>query len=223
MASLYEKFFNKKPPFSESKFKKEQDTPHPGSLISNKSRDLLQSKNFTPESITEIERYFDIFSRDPKPVEMYIEQMATEGRSDIKNFSKFMHPDDKMKLGDYNYMGGKVYDMMYRKETKSGQKATKKLLKSNWLKPAVGVSTGVWNTIAGTAELGAALSDLTFDTKTLAVVEKALPAVELMDLYGDKQGSVAKFTSILVQYGLGWGLARTVAQKVIGKLAKSGW
>ena len=220
MASLYEKYFGKKPPLSESKFKKEQDTPSPGSLLSNKYRGLISELNFTPENKIEIERFLDIFSRDTKPVEMYIEEMATEGRSDIKNFSKFMHPDDKMKWGDYNYMGGKVYDMMYRKETKSGQEGTKKLLKSNWMQLPLGVSTGVWNTIAGTAELGASLSDLNLDTEYLPIVEKALPAIDLMDLYGDKQGSVAKFTSILVQYGLGWGIARTIATKVIGKLAK---
>ena len=220
MPSLYEKFFNKKPPFSESKFKQEQKTASPGSLISDESRELISNSNFTPESITEIERYFDIFSRNTKPVEMYIQQLATEGRSDIKNFIKFMDPADKMKWGDYNYLGKKPYDMMYRKETKQAKEATNKMLTSGWMQPAIGVSSGIYNTIAGTAELGAALSDLTLDTDVLSVVEKALPAAELMDIYGDKAGSVAKFTSILVQYGLGWGIARKVAQKVIGKLAK---
>ena len=217
MASLYEKFFNKKPPLSgKSKFRHEADnrpalipTTHEG-----------QYNELQPHIKKDVLRYMHIFSRDSTPVIKYIEEMFETGKSDINNFTKFMHPDDKFKWGDFKYMGSKPYDMMYRKDTKEGKKTTKQFLKSPWMAPAVGVSTGVWNTIAGTAELGAALSDLTFDTDVLAKVEKALPAVELMDLYGDKAGSVAKFTSILVQYGLGWGLARTVAQKVIGKLAK---
>ncbi len=217
MASLYEKFFNKKPPLSgKSKFQEEAENP-PGIL----SRDYIKKvQNFTPESKEDIRRFMHLFSRNLKPLEMYIDQMSTEGRSDIKNFSKFMHPEDKMKWADYNYLGKKTYDMTYRKDTKRGQQIQKEFTTSPWLQIPAGVSTGVWNTIAGTAELGAALSDLALDTEYLPIIEKALPAVELMDIYGDKAGSVAKFTSILVQYGLGWGIARKIAQKVIGKLAK---
>ena len=107
------------------------------------------------------------------------------------------------------------------KDTQEGKETTDKILTSSWMQPAIGVSTGVYQTIAGTAELGAALSDLYLDTDALSKVEKALPAVDLMDVYGDSRGSVAKFTSILVQYGLGWGIARKIATKVIGKMAKT--
>ena len=217
MPSLYEKFFNKKPPLSgKSKFQEKADEPQ-----AELPKKYHSSLKYIPHNKQkEIARYLHIFNSNPEVVFKYIDQLTTEGKSDINNFTKFMHPDDKMKWSDFKYMGGKPYDMMYRKDTKEGKKTTKQFLKSPWMAPAVGVSTGVWNTIAGTAELGAALSDLTFDTKTLAVVERALPSIELMDLYGDKAGSIAKFTSILVQYGLGFGLARTVATKVIGKLAK---
>ena len=57
------------------------------------------------------------------------------------------------------------------------------------MQPAIGVSTGIYQTIAGTAELGAALSDLYLDTDALSKVEKALPAIDLMDVYGDSRGS----------------------------------
>ena len=217
MASLYEKFFNKKPPLS-GKSKFQQEAENPPTLL---SRDYIKKvKNFTPQSKEDIRRFMHLFSRDLKPLEMYIDQMSTEGRSDIKNFTKFMHPDDKMKWGDYNYLGKKTYDMTYRKDTKRGQQIQKEFTTSPWLQVPAGVSTGVWNTIAGTAELGAALSDLALDTDYLPIIEKALPSIELMDIYGDKAGSVAKFSSILVQYGLGFGIARKIATKVIGKLAK---
>ena len=199
MASLYEKFFNKKPPLS-GKSKFQQEAENPPTIL---SRDYIKkTQNFTPESKEDIRRFMHLFSRDLKPLEMYIDQMSTEGRSDIKNFTKFMHPDDKMKWGDYNYLGKKTYDMTYRKDTKRGQQIQKEFTTSPWLQVPAGVSTGVWNTIAGTAELGAALSDLALDTDYLPIIEKALPSIELMDIYGDKAGSVAKFSSILVQYGL---------------------
>ena len=217
MASLYEKYFGKKPPLSgKSKFQQEADNP-PAILSDDYIRKV---QNFTSQSKEDIRRFMHLFSRDLKPLEMYIDQMATEGRSDIKNFTKFMHPKDKMKWSDYNYQGKKVYDMTYRKNTKKGQDTQKEFLQSGWLQIPIGVSSGAYNTIAGTAELGASLSDLYLDTDVLAKVEKALPAIDLMDVYGDKAGSVAKFTSILVQYGTGWGIARKIAQKVIGKLAK---
>jgi hypothetical protein len=85
----------------------------------------------------------------------------------------------------------------------------------------IGPATGIYNTFAGITELGAALIDLGLDTNTLATVEKVLPAIDMMDLYGDQAGSIAKFTSLLTQYGTGWGIARKIAQKVITKAAKN--
>ena len=132
-----------------------------------------------------------------------------------------MSEKDRRKYKDYIYTGKGVYDMTYRKDSYEGKNTTDKMITSGWMQPAIGGSTGVYQTIAGTAELGAALSDLYLDTDALSKVEKALPAIDLMDVYGDSRGSVAKFTSILVQYGLGWGIARKIATKVIGKMAKT--
>ena len=148
MASLYEKFFGKAPPLSgKSKFEQEADNP-PAILSDDYIRKV---QNFTPQSKEDIRRFMHLFSRDLKPLEMYIDQMTTEGRSDIKNFTKFMHPEDKMKWSDYNYQGKKVYDMTYRKNTKKGQEIQKEFLQSGWLQLPIGVSSGAYNTVAGIA------------------------------------------------------------------------
>ena len=47
-----------------------------------------------------------------------------------------------------------------------------------------------------------------------------MPAIDLMDIYGDKEGSIAKFTSILTQYGTGFGIARKISSKLINTVAK---
>ena len=110
--------------------------------------------------------------------------------------------------------------MMYRKDTENAKRARQKVIEDPLMQPLVGISTGVLNTAAGIAEMGAALTDLALDTETLEKVQKAIPAIDLMDVYGDQKGSIAKFTSILVQYGTGFGIARKIATKVIGSLAK---
>ena len=204
--------FSNKP----SKFKtlREQPAAFLPDSYESKMDDLL------PHIQKDVLRYLHIFNNDITPVLKYIDEMSTEGKSDIENFTKLMSDKDKMKWGDYKWRGKKPYDMMYRRHTKSAKDSTQAMLRHPLMQLPVGVSTGVYNTLAGTAELAASLSDLSLDTDTLSKVEKALPAIDLMDIYGDSAGSVAKFTSILVQYGLGWGIARKIAQKVIGKLAK---
>ena len=42
-----------------------------------------------------------------------------------------------------------------------------------------------------------------------------------MEVYGDSRGSIAKMTSVLVQYGLGFGVARQIAKRLITKVAKT--
>ena len=204
--------FSNKP----SKFKtlREQPAAFLPDSYESKMDDLL------PHIQKDVLRYLHIFNNDITPVLKYIDEMSTEGKSDIENFTKLMSDKDKMKWGDYKWRGKKPYDMMYRRHTKSAKDSTQAMLRHPLMQLPVGVSTGVYNTLAGTAELAASLSDLSLDTDTLSKVEKALPAIDLMDIYGDSAGSVAKFTSILVQYGLGWGIARKIAQKVIGKLAR---
>ena len=179
-----------------------------------------QLRYFTGPEQDKILRYTHIFSNDLTPVLNYIDEMATEGRSNIKNHIKNSSKEDQMKWSDYKYLGDTQYDMMYRKQSPKAVKARKQVITSTPAQVGIGIGTGIWNTIAGTAELGAALADLALDTDTLSKVEKALPAVDLLDIYGDREGSIAKFTSILVQYGTGWGVARKIAQKVIGRMAK---
>ena len=220
MASLWEKLTGTPPPFSgKSKFRKDSEAPAadlPGEYIT--AFDSLQAHDRE-----DIQRFLHIFNNDITPVLKYIDEKSTTGKSDIKNYLKFAHPKDKMKWGDYNYMGKKPYDMMYRKGTKKAEQATQEMLRHPVVQPFVGVSTGIWNTAAGIAELGAALTDVIspLDTDTLSKVEKAIPSIDLLDIYGDKAGSIAKFTSILVQYGLGFGIARKIATKLITRLAKT--
>ena len=203
-------------PAKPSKFKKLREQP------AAELPDAYESKmeDLPAHVRKDVRRYLHIFNNDITPVLKYMDELTTVGKSDIENFTKLMSDEDKMKWGDYKWRGKKPYDMMYRRDTQEAKDSTQQMLTHPLMQPVVGVSTGIWNTIAGTAELGAALSDLGLDTDTLSKVEKALPAVDLMDIYGDSAGSVAKFSSILVQYGLGWGVARKIAQKVIGKLAK---
>ena len=93
-----------------------------------------------------------------------------------------------------------------------------------FLKPVVriplGAVAGAYEAIGGMAELGAILSDLALDTETLETVRKALPRINLDEVYGDKDGASAKFTSLLVQYGTPFGLARKAASKLMNKLAE---
>ena len=42
-----------------------------------------------------------------------------------------------------------------------------------------------------------------------------------MEVYGESRGSIAKMTSVLVQYGIGFGVARQIAKKLITKVAKT--
>ena len=48
-------------------------------------------------------------------------------------------------------------------------------------------------------------------------MQRALPEIDLDEVYGNEAGGVAKFTSILTQYGTGFALAQKIAKKVVGK------
>ena len=109
---------------------------------------------------------------------------------------------------------------MYRKD-EAGDKARKKYgfkTCASKIGPGVGLYTGV----RGTAELVSALSDLYLDlTETMDNVQKALPEIDLDDIYGEDAGGVAKFTSLLTQYGTGFAVAQKIAKKLFGKAAKT--
>ena len=172
----------------------------------------------------DIDRYLQVFNNDVTPVLNFIDELVIEGKSDYfknkKRVKDEAHPKDLIKFSDLEYLGKTQYDMMYRKDTENAKRARKKVISHPLMQPAVGISTGVINTATGIAEMGAALTDLALDTDTLSTVEKVMPAIDLMDIYGDKEGSIAKFTSILTQYGTGFGIARKISSKLINTLAK---
>ena len=176
------------------------------------------------ESQLDIERYQHVFSNDLTPVMKYIDELF-EGKEDyfdnIKKVKEDANEKDIIKFSDLEYFGKTGYDMMYRKDSENAKRGRRKIRENPVAQMFIGPTTGIYNTVAGITELGAALIDLKLDTNTLATVEKVLPAIDLMDLYGDQAGSIAKFTSLLTQYGTGWGVARKVAQKVITKAAKN--
>ena len=219
MASLYEKWTGKEAPFSKSRFRTEAETP--AAELPEKYK--IKVEELPTGTQLDVERYLHIFNNDITPVINFIDELF-EGKSDYfenkKKVKEEAHPDDLIKFSDFEYLGKTSYDMMYRKDTENAKRGVKKIIEHPLMQPQVGIATGLWNTAAGIAELGAVLSDLTLDTDTLETVEKALPAIDMMDLYGDRKGSVAKFTSILTQFGTGFGLARKIATKTIGAVAK---
>ena len=94
-------------------------------------------------------------------------------------------------------------------------------MESKFVQLQLGPGHGLYTAARGTAELVASLSDLYLDTETLDNVQRALPEVDLTDVYGDDAGGVAKFTSILTQYGTGFALAQKIAKRLIGKATKN--
>ena len=171
MVALWTKLTGEEVPFAKSKVK-EQAKEFSAELPSEYEDKFA---NLPRHIRDDVSRYLHIFNNDITPVLKYIDEMSTEGRSEyFKNqdqVEKDMSEKDKRKYKDYIYTGKGVYDMTYRKDTQKGKDTTDKMLTSGWVQPAVGVATGVYQTIAGTAELGAALSDLYLDTDALSKVE----------------------------------------------------
>ena len=198
-----------------------KDETVPGELSSDYERKI---EDLPAETQQDIERYKHVFSNDLTPVMKYIDELF-EGKEDYfdnkKKVKEDANEEDVIKFSDLEYFGKSGYDLMYRKESENAKRARRKIIENPGAQMFIGPATGLYNTAAGIAELGAALIDLNLDTNTLATVEKVLPAIDMMDLYGDQAGSIAKFTSLLTQYGTGWGIARKIAQKVITKAAKN--
>ena len=172
----------------------------------------------------DVDRYLNIFKNDPTPVIKYIDEYREKGYSDyFKNSKNFVDIADKKDLGryaDYNYLGKGAYDALYRKD-ETGDKARQKVLDSKLVQAQIGVSSGLYTAVRGTAETISALSDLYLDTETMDNVQKALPEMNLDDLYGEDSGGVAKFTSLLTQYGTGFAIAQKIAKRLFGRAAKT--
>jgi len=172
----------------------------------------------------DVDRYLNIFKNDPTPVIQFLDQYKKEGYSDyFKDIDNFKDIADKKDFGrflDFNYLGKGSYDALYRKD-EAGDKARKIVMDSKLTQAVIGPGQGLYTAVRGTAETISALSDLYLDTETLDNVQKALPEMSLDEIYGEDAGGVAKFTSLLTQYGTGFAIAQKIAKKLFGKAAKT--
>ena len=138
----------------------------------------------------------------------------------FKNSSKFADKANKKDLGryaDFNFLGKGGYDALYR-DDEAGEKARKKVMESKLVQAQLGPGVSLYTGVRGTAELLSALSDLYLDTETLDNVQKVLPEIDLNEVYGNEAGGVAKFTSLMTQYGTGFAVAQKIAKKILVKL-----
>jgi hypothetical protein len=172
----------------------------------------------------DVDRYLNIFRNDPTPVIQFLDEYRKDGYSeyfkDSKNFTDIADKKDLNRFLDFNYLGKGSYDALYRKD-EAGDKARQKVMDSKLTQAVVGPGQGLYTAVRGTAETISALSDLYLDTETLDNVQKALPEIDLDDIYGDNAGGVAKFTSLLTQYGTGFAVAQKIAKRLFGKAAKT--
>ena len=172
----------------------------------------------------ETDRLLQIFNKDTTIVKKYIDSVI-EGNpidlTDKKIVEALAHPDDMGKWADFQYLGKGRYDLAYRKDSNEGKNAARKVKESTMGKLTVGASTGLYNMYQGSAELVAVLGD-TFNLtdNALEKLEKTLPAIDLNEVYREGEGGLAKFTSVLVQYGFGFGVASAIAKKIIKTGAK---
>ena len=200
----------------------DEDRNKPAAVLDESYKDFVQT---LPEEVQlDIDRYLNIFRNNPEPVIEFIEEYKNKGYSDYfkdsKNFTDIADKKDLGRYADYNYLGGGAYDALYRKDD-AGDQARKKVMESKFVQLQLGPGHGLYTAARGTAELVASLSDLYLDTETLDNVQKALPEIDLTEIYGDEAGGVAKFTSILTQYGTGFALAQKIAKRLIGKATKN--
>ena len=195
-----------------------EDANKPSAILDDNYKDYVEE---LPADVQiDVDRYLNIFRNDPTPVIEFLDEYKKEGYSEYfknsKNFSDIADKKDMGRYADFNMMGGGAYDALYRKDD-AGDKARKKVMESKLVQASLGPGHGIYTAARGTAELVSALSDLYLDTETLDNVQKALPELDLDEVYGNEAGGVAKFTSILTQYGTGFALAQKIAKKVIGK------
>jgi hypothetical protein len=173
----------------------------------------------------DVARYKNIFRETPEVLENYLKEYRDKGFSNYIEEGKFyddleLRGDDQLRLQDYNFLGKGMYDAAYRKD-QAGGKARQKILESVPGQLATGVSVGLGSAVRGTAELVASLSDLYLDTEILDNVERALGDVDINKIYEGDAGTLARFTSILTQYGTGFAVAQKIVKKVAGKAIKT--
>ena len=200
----------------------DEDRNKPAAVLDENYREFVL--DLPGEVQADVDRYLNVFRNDPTPVIQFLDEYKEKGYSDyFKDSSKFRDIADKKDLGRYsdlNFLGNGAYDALYRKDD-AGDKARKKVMDSKLVQAQVGPATGLYTGVRGTAELVAALSDLYLDTETLDNVQRALPELDLNEIYGDDAGGIAKFTSLLTQYGTGFAVAQKIAKKLFNPALKS--
>jgi len=174
----------------------------------------------------DVARYKNIFKETPIVLENFLNEYKDKGFSDYIEKGTFykegikLAKKDQLRYQDYNYLGKGSYDALYRKD-KAGDEARQKIVESIPGQIAVGVSTGLGTAVRGTAELVASLSDLYLDTEVLDNVERALGDVDINKIYDGDAGTLARFTSLLTQYGTGFAIAQKIVKKIAGKAIKT--
>ena len=200
----------------------DEDRNKPAAVLDENYREFVL--DLPGEVQADVDRYLNVFRNDPTPVIQFLDEYKEKGYSDyFKDSSRFRDIADKKDLGRYsdlNFLGNGAYDALYRKDD-AGDKARKKVMDSKLVQAQVGPATGLYTGVRGTAELVAALSDLYLDTETLDNVQRALPELDLNEIYGDDAGGIAKFTSLLTQYGTGFAVAQKIAKKLFNPALKS--
>ena len=206
----------------EPMIKADEDTNKPAAILDENYREFVL--DLPGEVQADVDRYLNVFRNDPTPVIQFLDEYKEKGYSDyFKDSSKFRDIADKKDLGRYsdlNFLGNGAYDALYRKDD-AGDKARKKVMDSKLVQTTVGPAVGLYQGVRGSAELVSALSDLYLDTETLDNVQRALPELDLNEIYGNDAGGIAKFTSLLTQYGTGFAVAQKIAKKLFSPALKS--
>ena len=199
-----------------------EDANKPSAVLDDAYSDFVLE--LPAEVQADVDRYLNIFRNDPTPVIQFLDEYKKEGYSDYfkdsKNFTDIADKKDLGRFADFNFLGKGSYDALYRKD-EAGDKARQKVMESKLTQAVIGPGQGLYTAVRGTAETISALSDLYLDTETLDNVQKALPEMSLDDIYGEDAGGVAKFTSLLTQYGTGFAVAQKIAKKLFGNVAKT--
>ena len=195
--------------FGTGSYSSPEEKNKPSAVLSDEYRSFVDE--LPAEVQLEIDRYLNVFKNDPTPVLNFIDEYKKEGYS---NYFKENSPmdlreiadnDDLNRYSDLKYLGNVAYDAMYRKDD-AGEEAKNKIKQSKLFQTFAGPTHGLYTGVRGTVELASALSDLYLDTETMDNVKKALPEIDLNDIYGNESGGIAKFTSLLTQYGTAFNL-----------------
>ena len=223
MVSIFEKITGRKPPLSDQKpMGLQDDTP-----IVPLDKDLEDLILELPADVQDdVSRYKNIFRETPIILENYLKEYRDKGFSDYIEKEKFkddgieLSGKDSIRFSDYEYFGKGMYDATYRKD-KAGDEARQKAIESTAGQIIMGPTIGLATAIKGTAELIASLSDLYLDTEILDNVERAFEDVDINKIYDGDAGTLARFTSLLTQYGTGFAVAQKITKKIAGKAIKT--